>query len=348
MDQPSPGGPNGPSRETADGFNSPASWIRFSAEEKLGGGYSFWAQCETRARWGADTSANQGTAGICDRNSALGIKGSFGNFFVGRWDTAVEDSSGLTRIHGSTGWDGRQHLLTEDQGQFGMSFAQRVQNSLNYNSPNFNGFQVNLSTTTTGLALNQGDATTAGPTDGRIYSVLAKYSSGPLVGYVGYEKHDDNQAQMSCASPGSGCIGQDGASERMFTAGISYVFGPVKIGLVYTDIDGDVDVTTGSDVSRKTYQLAGEWKVTPAGTVRAGYTQADDFEGSAVSGISDTGAKQYSIGYYHTLSKRTILGAYYTKVDNDSNGTYNYHGFSDNVKLGNLEIPLFPDLPSNS
>jgi hypothetical protein len=265
----------------------------------------------------------------------LGIKGSFGNFFVGTWDTAVEDSSGLTRIVGSTGWDGRQHMLTEDQGQAGMSFARRVQNSLNYNSPGFGGFQINLSTTTTGFALNQGDATSAGPTNGRIYSVLAKYASGPLVGYVGYEKHDDNQAQMSCASPGaSGCVGQNGASERMNTFGISYVLGPVKIGLVYTDIDGDVDVPTGLDASRKSYQIGADWKVTPAGTVRLAWTKADDYEGSAAAGSTDTGAQQYSFGYYHNLSKRTILGAYYTKVDNDTNGEYNYHGFSSNVKPG--------------
>jgi len=326
MDQPDPGGPNGPSRDTADGFNSPASWIRFAAEEKLGGGYSIWAQCESRARWGVDTNPNQGGGTFCDRNSALGIKGSFGNFFVGRWDTAVEDSSGLTRIVGSTGWDGRQHMLTEDQGQAGISFAQRVQNSLNYNSPNFNGFQVNLSTTTTGAQLNTSAGAGNQGLDGRIYSILAKYASGPLVGYVGYEKHDDNQALMSG--------GQDGATEHMVTFGVSYVFGPVKLGVVYTDVDGDVDVPTGLDVSRTSWQIAGDWKVTPAGSVRFAYTQADDYEGSAAAGTSDTGAKQYSLGYYHSLSKRTIVGAYYTKVDNDSNGVYNYHSFNSAVKPG--------------
>jgi len=317
------------SRESADGFNSPASWIRIAAEEKLGGGNSVWAQCENRARWGVDTSPTQGSGGFCDRNSALGFKGSFGNFFVGRWDTAIEDSSGLTRIHGSTGWDGRQHMLTEDQDTKIISFAQRVQNSLNYNSPTFNGFAVNLSTTTTGAKLNT--AASNNGLDGRIYSILAKYASGPLVGYVGYEKHDDNQAVASG--------GRDGSSENMVTFGVSYVFGPVKLGIVYTDVDGDADVSTGKDVSRRSWQIAGDWKVTPAGSVRFAYTQADDFEGSDARatpaiGPRDQGAKQYSLGYYHALSKRTILGAYYTKVDNDTNGTYNFHSFNDAVKPG--------------
>jgi predicted porin len=326
MDQPGAGGPNGPSRDSADGFNSPASWIRFASEEKLGGGNSIWAQCENRARWGVDTNPNQGSGGFCDRNSALGIKGGFGNFFVGRWDTAIEDSSGLTRITGSTGWDGRQHMLTEGQDTSIISFAQRVQNSLNYNSPNFSGFQVNLSTTTTGAALNTSATASSEGFDGRIYSILGKYASGPLVGYVGYEKHDDNQAVAAA--------GRDGATEHMFTAGVSYVFGPVKVGVVYTDFDGD-GTTAGTDITRKALQIAADWKVTEAGTVRVAFTQADDYEGSdSRASSADQGAKQYSIGYYHALSKRTTVGVYYTKVDNDTNGTYNYHSFNTAVKPG--------------
>jgi hypothetical protein len=167
--------------------------------------------------------------------------------------------------------------------------------------------------------------------DGRIYSILGKYASGPLVGYVGYEKHDDNQALTSGTAGGPG---RDGASEHMLTFGVSYVLGPVKVGIVYTDFDGD-GIVDGTDITRTSWQVAADWKVTPAGSVRFAYTQADDYEGSdARAALADQGAKQYSLGYYHALSKRTIVGVFYTKVDNDSNGTYNYHSFNTNVKPG--------------
>jgi predicted porin len=314
-------------RDTTDGFNSGASYVGIRGEEKMGGGYSVWYQCETRARWGVDTNPSQGTSGICDRNSALGLKGGFGNFFVGRWDTAIETQSGNTRLVGSTGWDGRQHLLTEDQGQAGISFATRLQNSFNYESPNWSGFSFGLSTTSAGAALNQGAATTApGNLKGRVYSGYGKYAAGPLLGYVGYEEHTDNYAFVSG--------GRDGASEHMFTAGLSYVFGPVKLAAVYTDFDGDGTVD-GTDLTRKTWQFGVDWKITPAGTLRAAYTDADDFDGSdSRATLADQGAKQYSIGYYHTFSKRTTGAVYYTKVDNDSNGVYNYHGFGSNVVPG--------------
>ena len=316
------------SRDSADGFNSPASWIRFAAEEKLGGGNSIWAQCENRARWGNDTNPSQGSGGFCDRNSALGIKGSFGNFYIGRWDTAIERNSGLTRITGSTGWDGRQHMLTEDQAG-AISFAQRAQNSINYDSPTFGGgFAVELSTTSTGKALNQGAVTSAGENKGRIYSILGKYQGGPLVAYAGYEKHDDNQTVSTS--------GEANSDESMWTLGASYVFGPVKVGFVFTSFEAED--AAGLTLERDAWQLAGEWSVTPAGKVRVAYTEAGEYKGDA--GFADTGAKQYSLGYYHSLSKATIVGVYYTVVDNDTNGFYNFHGFSDDVKLGDKASAL--------
>ena len=209
MDHPTAG-----SRDSVDGFNSGASYIGFRAEEKLGGGLSVWGQCENRARFGVDTNPNQGSGGFCDRNSAIGLKGGWGNFFVGRWDTAMETQSGNTRFVGSTGFQGAQHMLTEDQ--LGLiSFAQRVQNSYNYESPNWGGFSFGASLTSQGAALN---TTPNGNQDGRIMSGYAKYAGGPLLIWGGYEKHDDNQTVSTA--------GQLGSDESMIQVGASYTLGP--------------------------------------------------------------------------------------------------------------------------
>ncbi|MGH8633904.1 MAG: porin [Burkholderiales bacterium] len=311
------------SRETVDGFNSGASYVGVRGEEKLGGGMSVWYQCETRARFGADTNPTQGTSGICDRNSALGLKGGFGNFFIGRWDTAIETQSGNTRFVGSTGFQGAQHILTEGQDTTIISFAQRVQNSYNYESPNWGGFSFGASSTSRGAAVN---TTPNGNQDGRINSVYGKYEGGPLLVWGGYEKHDDNQAVASG--------GRQGSSENMTALGASYVLGPVKFGFTYTDFDGDGTVA-GTDIKRSSFLLGVDWKITPAGTIRVAYMEADDYKGSdARAALADQGAKQYSLHYIHALSKRTFAAAYYAKVDNDTNGKYNYHGFSTDVKPG--------------
>lgn len=312
MDHPTAG-----SRDSVDGFNSGASYIGFRAEEKLGGGLSVWGQCENRARFGVDTNPAQGSGGFCDRNSAIGLKGGWGNFFVGRWDTAMETQSGNTRFVGSTGFQGTQHMLTEDQ--LGLiSFAQRTQNSYNYESPNWGGFSLGASLTSEGAALN---TTPNDNQDGRIASMYVKYAGGPLLVWGGYEKHDNNQTVATGGTADS--------DERMFTVGASYVLGPFKIGFTYTDFEADDGV---DDLTRKSFLVGADWKITPAGTIRIAYTNAGEYDGSA--GLANSGATQYNIHYIHALSKRTWASVYYARVDNDDAGVYNYHGFNAAVVPG--------------
>jgi len=319
MDHPTAG-----SRDSADGFNSGASYIGFRAEEKLGGGLSAWGQCENRARFGVDTNPAQGSGGFCDRNSAIGLKGSWGNFFLGRWDTAMETQSGNTRFVGSTGFQGAQHILTEDQTAGIINFAQRVQNSYNYESPSWGGFSFGLSTTSQAAAIN---TTPTNNQEGRIGSLYAKYAGGPLLVWGGYEKHDDNTATASGGALDS--------SESMIQLGASYVLGPVKFGFTFTDFDGDGTVA-GTDITRKSWLVGVDWKITPAGTLRFAYMEAGDFEGSdaRATGSDAQGATQYQIHYIHAFSKRTWGSVYYVKVDNDDAGTYNYHSFNTAVVPG--------------
>ena len=61
------------------------SAIGFKGEEKLGGGLSAWFQCESSA----DVRGMDQT-GFCTRNSAVGLKGAFGNVHFGRWDTPMK------------------------------------------------------------------------------------------------------------------------------------------------------------------------------------------------------------------------------------------------------------------
>ena len=41
------------------------------------------------------------------------------------------------------------------------------------------------------------------------------------------------------------------------------------------------------------------------------------------SNVSDSAATQYTVGYNYNLSKRTKLYGYYTRVNNDTNASYN-------------------------
>jgi len=62
--------------------SEPEIYVR--AEEKLGGGLSAWFQC-TSSMDGFITGSSS-AQGWCGRNSGVGFRGGFGNFFVGNWD----------------------------------------------------------------------------------------------------------------------------------------------------------------------------------------------------------------------------------------------------------------------
>ena len=49
------------------------------------------------------------------------------------------------------------------------------------------------------------------------------------------------------------------------------------------------------------------------------YAKANELTGACAGACSSTDAKQISLGWNYTLSKRTLLQAYYTKITNSSN-----------------------------
>ncbi|MDH4235533.1 MAG: porin, partial [Gallionella sp.] len=75
---------------------------------------------------------------------------------------------------------------------------------------------------------------------------------------------------------------------------------------------------TGPDYfGHKSFYLAGKY-VFGKNAVKAAYTRSGD-----QSHGPDTGAKQWSLGYDHKLSRRTSLFALYTRLANDPGATFN-------------------------
>jgi len=210
-----------------------------------------------------------------------------------------------TRMMDETGWHGVQPML--------LSSSLRNANSINYDSPVFSGFQVRAQTTTTQAA--QGQLSTVNNVEGRINSIGAEYRGGPLLIAAAYQNIEDG------SNTGTGISGRDFTTWGL---GATYTFGAFKVGLTYTDQERE-RAAPGVD-ERKSWALAGEYKVSGPGLIRVGYTRAGDFKGNGGVTGADTGAKNWQVLYFHNLSKRTQVGAGYVRVDNDRNGTYNLTG----------------------
>jgi len=309
-----------------DGLASPGSYIGFKGEEKLSGGSSAWFQCETDLGFlkgdsavtsqanttdGAATAGHVSTqGGWCSRNSALGLKGGFGNFYVGHWDSPAKRAVGAHRVVGETGWQGVQGMLLSNGGSFTGTFSARNSNSINYESPNFSGFSLRAQTTSTKEQSNTVGSPNVG---GRSNSFGLSYSAGPLSADIAHTTVEHNRAAS----------GTTGTKDTALVLGASYTFGAARIGLVYVDADAQPTVT--QTLTRKSYNIAGTYKLAGPHSLKAGYTVAGDTkrnDGASTTGLgANSGAKQFQIGYFNALSKRTNAGVIYMRNKNDSNST---------------------------
>jgi predicted porin len=316
---------NGTSRADGEGFNSGASRIGFRGEEKMGGGLAAWYQCESELAFLPRGNSAQGTEnGVtdalwCTRNSAIGLKGGFGNFYVGSWDSPLKKMSAVTRITNETGWMGSQGM-TIRAGAGSPNMSQRNTDSFNYDTPRFGGFSMGFQVTTTQASLNNSDpAANGSAVDGRIYSLSGQYATGRLAVVAGYTKNDKNRAT---GGGGTAAPTNVDAEDTAVLAGVKFGFGPVELGFTWARRETDPTPTTNG--KRDGYNLAGTWAISGPHSLIAGYAVAGDLKGNvANTSGSDTGAKQYQIGYKYGFSKRTVGTIGYVKLDNDSNGTYN-------------------------
>ena len=339
-----------------DMLNSHDANIGFRGEEKVGGGLSWWFQCESTM----DVTGNESfEKGFCARNSAIGLKGAFGNIFWGNWDTPAKNAATPARIWSTLGGFGNGELLwngsadNAGNGSYAYDaaninligtangcpgrtgFSRRQANSIFYHSPEWSGFQFQAGYST----LNEMTAATgAAPfSKPRLWSLGALYSNGPLYLGAGYERHRNyNPAnQASCVVGVVPTAAQYcGGTDRLWNVAAAYTFaGVFKLSGIYTDVE--YDVAGGRNVSRKAWGVYGDWNIQGPHRLRAGYTTAGDSKGTggtgtainltairANGGAGSTGADQWSLQYAYAFSKRTELNFGYTRLNNDTNGRY--------------------------
>jgi len=307
-----------------DVLQAPGSEIGFRGEEKLGGGMSAWFQCTSTA-----DIRGQSPEGFCSRNSAVGLRGSFGNFFIGNWDTPFKRTMGNTggRDTGifGTAWMLAGQSTTTQVGASTGVFKRRQTNSINYDSPNFSGFQFMAATTSTNSSTGV-TASNAGAKS-RIWSLAGQYRGGPLTLAAGYEQHDKLYGANAAAFAGDG---------KGWHLTASYRLGDVVLGGMLTEQKGEP--AAGQNAKVKAYQLGAEWKIQGPHNLHFGYTVADDVKGTAgavlsnsrapVNALGETGAKMWQIRYLHDFSKRTVGTIGYVSLKNDTRGMYALGGLS--------------------
>jgi predicted porin len=305
----------GSSRPKVDYADTPGgSAIGFRGEEKLGGNLSAWFQCESSAD---TTGVDQ--QGLCSRNSAVGLRGAFGNIQFGKWDTPFKLMLNLGTVGAEeTGILGMSFLPfggsggSDISGGLGNDSAQRQRwkrreaNLIMYTSPNFNGFQVMGAFTSANAASTLPTANTNASQNQkpRLWDIAATYVNGPLRIGIGYERHEDMGAHQEVTPCTVGTRNADGTiactagaialprlvglNDDAWGIAASYTFmGKLRVGFTY--LDATYEMGAGLSMDKRTWTLGADWNVSGPHSIMAQYAYADDTKGNSTVSIGGNG-----------------------------------------------------------
>jgi predicted porin len=319
-------GPNSATSDyqKTDFLSQSDSGIGFRMEEKIGGGTSIWGQCESSFDF---VSGAEAANGWCARNSAIGMRGGFGNFYMGNWDTP----SKLGVYNNVRGWWGSQNpygisgMITNGAanggGNTGTAFSRRQARTINYMSPNFGGFNFGAAYTST----NEASSQTSGATTGvkpRLVDVAVNFSTGPLYIGAGYQTHKNFT------------VGFDG-TDTNWMVGAAFTFGGVvKLSGIYSKLE--YERAAGANLEATGYGVYVDWTIAGPHSLKFAYSETGDSKGTYGTGIvttigfitanggaGGTKSRLAAVNYAYAFSKRHTGYIGYAKLDNDVNANQN-------------------------
>jgi predicted porin len=192
-------------------------------------------------------------------------------------------------------------------GTVGASFDGRQPNVIAYISPSISGFTGAIAY----VAGAEGQAT-AIQSKGSAVSMAGLYSLDALYASLAYESHTLGGAPGTL---GTAALTTTTIKESATKLGLGYTVDAFSVGFAYEKTNDNFNAGVNL-LGHNAYYLAGKYNVSANDAIKLAYTKA------GANSVVNTDAKQVSVGYDHSLSKRTTVYAMYTKLTNGSAGVY--------------------------
>ena len=278
-----------------------SSRIGVRGNKDLGGGLTGLFQVESRVR------LDSGGDLLSTRDSYAGLAGGFGTVRLGRTIGPVYYATYdyISMHNHDTGTSSDALLAPTVFGNQGF-----MNNTVWYTSPKIGrAFTVDVAYSLLGVQRVVSDS------QPHYLGVVGSYDQGPLHAAASYANTQKTVA-----------LGTGANDDKAYTIGGLYDFKTFVVGALIES--AKTKVLTGGDASRNYIRVSGMMPVgkhefhVNFGTVNHGVGS------SASSSTSNDGAKQWTLGYNYNITKETKIYGFYTKVDNDSNGTYGAGNFS--------------------
>jgi predicted porin len=326
--------------------NSHASNFGIRSSESLGGGLTGWVQYEFNVKMERDndlTGANGSS-----RNTGIGVRGAWGNAYLGTWETPWAQTFRLWDV----GTIGGYGPTTSIVGRRETTGSQVSANCVN--APL--GGTVGTPTTPTAICYHAESSNAGAYPLWRRYGSAFFYES-PMFGGAQIKwawQPNETKTASNATIAGTTVVNEDpsswsasltwtgmGGNARAFfammrsdswtrtdqtdngwTIGGGYNFGAVNVGAAF---ERYTYKTVGGDSRARQWGLGLSVPV-GAGKVGASLAAARDINGGSLAG--DNGAKMWNLGYEHGLSKRTAIGVGIAKIDNDSAAAFTWTGMA--------------------
>lgn len=324
-------GSNGNNRDS-HGVGSNASRLGFKGSEALGGGLSAIWQVESQIAIGnglGNTDGNQSgivpgnnpgsQTGLAFRDTFAGLKGEqWGSVRLGRIDTPYKLATRRMDMFHNT--------IADNRSLMGIGHDIRTNNTVNFTTLNYSGFSAAASY----FGDQQGTApesrtgfynTTNNTNEG--YSIAGMFDSGPFYATAAWQSNSNGPAP---ANPSR--------NSDAWKAALGYSVDQFAINGIYEKIN---DKFLNNDAT--SWHLSGKFNLTTADAIKASYTDLNNH----ISGASNSGAKQYTIGYDHKMSVRTTMYALWSKLDNDQNAAYQMGWNSSGTSISNAAFGKSPN-----
>lgn len=281
------------------------SVLGFRGEEDLGAGLHALFQIE------GSLAPDTGVGELANRDTRIGLSSPWGTAFLGVWGTPyLLSTSGLDPYYPTTA--GYMSLMGNGSGPTvtntsnRSSFDRRQQNSLQYWTPEWQGWSLRLA-----LSPNEGDVGVAG-SHPHLWSGALNYDDGTWTLSLAHELHRDYQGP-----------GLDDSGTKL---GLAYRWSVWRVALALEHLRYE---TATAVLSRDSAYVSATWQL-GAGSLKLGFTQAGRGRGGAPARVgfiasgADTGARQTTLGYDYALSKRTTLYGYVSRIDNQARAAYDF------------------------
>ena len=336
-----------PQGTTKMGVAQHASNFGLRSTETLGSGLTAWFQAEFNMIMERTNGVIDNTASA--RNSGVGLRGGFGNVYVGTWETPWAQTFRLWDVGTIGGWGPTTSIIGR---------RENTARSVNFNCVNNSGTAGGAGLNATLLQPICGGGSAATATGNLGYALWRRYESSvfyesPLFEgvqakfawmpnmskstiAVGATGQVQNQSSWSGSLSWTGLGGRArafianmqakdwttvGQTDSGYTAGGGYDFGVVNVGATYEKYT--YKLLAGAERTAKEWGVGLAVPLGP-GKIGASYAKAKKLEGAGAPGANDTGAKMWNLGYEWALSKRTALGFGIAKIDNGADQAFTW------------------------